>query len=75
MVLALGIAVLVFCLVKRRKQKRMQNQNTVVHPRGDSGSDPELGKIVGNYRAAVANDGTMTNYSGPSEIQVCDNRV
>lgn len=65
-------AVVVFCLLKKRKEKRMQNQNTVVHPRGDS-SDPELGKIVTDYHAVLAADGTRTNYSGPSEFQVCDN--
>lgn len=65
------VALLAFCFFRRKKKKKysalIQGQNTVVHPRGDSGSDPELGKTLAEYRA---NDGTRTNYSGPSDMQV-----
>lgn len=69
--LVLVVVVVAFCLIRRKKKKYsslMQGQNTVVHPRGDSGSDPELGKDVVGYQAA---DGARTNFSGPSNYQVC----
>ncbi|KAG0587711.1 hypothetical protein KC19_2G186000 [Ceratodon purpureus] len=71
--LVIAVVILAICLKRRKKRKYsslMQGQNTVVHPQGDSGSDPELGKIVAGHRAAQATDGTRTNYSGPSDYQV-----
>ena len=73
-VLVIVVVLVAICLVRRRKKKYsslMQGQNTVVHPRGDSGSDPELGKTVAGYGALQQTDATRTNYSGPSDYQVC----
>ncbi len=74
---AASIAGFYICKKKRHSFMRVQNSNTiVVHPR-DSGSDPDVLKIVvdrsGGSNSTVIGDSTTTNASGMSgEVQVIE---
>ncbi|KAL3693731.1 hypothetical protein R1sor_007382 [Riccia sorocarpa] len=70
-------AVIAFCCLYKKKRKRLlsiQSPNTVlVHPR-DSGSDPEVVKIVVNSIGDTQNIDTQVAraHSGPSDVHVVE---